>query len=138
MGPGAGLGVPLKAHDRLAFKADALHRAVKQRAICDPCRRGQAALVERKAMVLAADERTTAVDNLDRMIGAPMAGPEFDDPCSAGQAQQLVAQANTENRQALADQLSGKADAVFILLRMPRPVGQQPAEIGRAAWREGE
>src|SRR5690625_5769069 len=112
MGPGAGLGVPLKAHDRLAFKADALHRAVKQRSICDPCRRGQAALVERKAMVLAADERTTAVNSLDRMIGAPMAGPEFDDSCSAGQAQQLVAQANTERSEEHTSELQSRGHLV--------------------------
>lgn len=88
----------LKTEGGAACHIDPLQRAIKQRPVsCDNIVR-QGRLVYGETMVLARNHDSAAVEILYRVIGAMMTKFHFLSLCTHRQCEQLVAQADSENR----------------------------------------
>src|SRR5215471_15281772 len=95
---GARLGVILHREDRLALDTQALVAAVEQRDVRHLDVSGQGLRDYTKAMVLAGDLDLAGLDVLDGMICAAMADRHLFRAAAECQAQELVAEADAEDR----------------------------------------
>ena len=98
MRTGARLRVSLEAESRAVGARDALQRAVEQGAMRRPQRRRQGGLVDRKPVILARDEHASRVELRHRVIGTVMAELHLHGLRAAREPEQLVAEANAEDR----------------------------------------
>ena len=89
--------------------------------------RRQVALVDREAMVLAGDQHAAGVQVLHRVVGAVVAELHLHGARAAGQAEQLVAQADAEGRDVRHDQLADGVDGVVAGRRIAGAVRQEHA-----------
>ena len=87
---------------------------------------GQRLLVDREAVVLRGDFDRARFEILHRLIRAAMAELELERLRAAGQAEQLVAQADAEDR-LLAQQAADRADRVVERLRIAGAVREEHA-----------
>ncbi len=105
MGPGDASGWYWTENTGRSLSADALDRAVEQRAVGDLDRSRQVAVGDREAMVLAGDLDLAGGQVLDRMVGAVVAERHLLGAAAQRQAEHLVAEADPEHRLAAVDQL---------------------------------
>ncbi len=87
---------------------------------------GQRIFVDREAVVLRRDLDRARLQILHRMIRAAVAELELERLRAAGQAEQLMAQADAEDR-LLAQQAADRVDRVFERLRIAGAVGEEHA-----------
>ena len=83
------LGFVAHALDRLVVEIDAVHRHVAWQRVD----------VHREAVLLSGDLHSATLEILHRLIGATMAKLQFARFAAHGQAKDLVAKADAENRQ---------------------------------------
>src|SRR5690606_18127279 len=93
---GAGFRMALKAKGRCIRKFEALQRTVKERLVGDSCIRRQRGRVDLEPVVLAGDENPTAIQLLNRMIGAVMTEFHLGGLRADSQSENLVSKANTK------------------------------------------
>ena len=124
---GARFGMALEAERRLVLEREALQRAVEQRAMRGAHVRRQRRLIHREAVVLAGDEHLAAVEVLHRMVGAVMAELHLHGLRAAGEAEDLVAEADAEHRHVGLEELARRLDGVVARLRIARAVGEEHA-----------
>ena len=127
MGAGAGLGVALEAEGRRVGELDALQRAVEQRHVGDAHPGGQRVGIHRKAMVLTGDADAASVEVLDRVVGAVVAELHLDGASTDSEAQQLVPQADAEERHLAIEEGAQRVDGVGAGFRITRTVGEEDA-----------
>src|SRR4030065_2970177 len=96
MSAGTGFRMPLKAERRRVSARDALQRAVEQRNVGAAQIGGQGRRIHRKTVILTGDRHPTAVEVLDRMVGAVVAELHLDGPGARGEGQQLGGGASGE------------------------------------------
>src|SRR5262249_51052375 len=95
---GAGLGVILHREDRFALHAQSLVAAVEQRDMRHLDVLRQALGDDAEAMVLAGDLDLARLDVLHRVIGTPMPDRHLLRAAAERQSQELVSEANAEDR----------------------------------------
>src|SRR5207248_3052096 len=95
---GARLGMVLHREDRLALDPQPFVAAVEQRDMGDDDVTRQALGHHDEAVVLAADLDPAGLEVLDRMVGAAMAARHFRRPAAERQRQELMAEADAEER----------------------------------------
>ena len=98
VGPGAGLRMTLKAERGPIAAVDTLQGPVEQGTVCSNERLWQRLLVHCKSMVLTADHYVTPYKVLYGMVSTMVAEFHLHRPRSTGQTQELMSQADTENR----------------------------------------
>src|SRR5262249_48359787 len=103
---GGGLGVVLDGEDRLAGDLEALDRAVVQVDLSHPAGGGERGGVDREAVVLAGDQNLPRRQVLNRLVAAMMAEAQLVGRAAQGEPQELVAEADAEERGARAGQLA--------------------------------
>lgn len=94
----AGFGMALEAERRPVSAGNTLQRAVEQRAMGRLYMGGKRGFVNRKAMILAADHHPPGVQIDHRVIAAMMAEFHFYGASAAGQPEQLMTEADPEQR----------------------------------------
>src|SRR5262249_46097286 len=95
---GASLGVVLHGEDRLAFDAQALVAAVEERDVSHLHVARQALGDDAEAMVLAGDLDLPSLNVLDRVVGAAMADRHLLRAPAERQSEELVPEADAEDR----------------------------------------
>src|SRR5580698_2508615 len=110
--PGTRLGMSLEAERRAIAERDALQRSVEERAMCGAYAIRKGGLIDRETVVLARDEDASAIEVLDRMVRAVMAEFHFYAAAAGREPEDLVTQADAEDRQFGREQLSGGLDRV--------------------------
>src|SRR5215472_5536419 len=101
---GAGLGVVLHGEDRLALDPQALVAAVEERDMCRLDVLRQALGDDAEAVVLAGDLDLAGLDVLDGMIGAAVTDRHFLRAPAERETEQLMAEADAEDRLPRLDQ----------------------------------
>ena len=123
----ARFGVTLEAEGRTVGAMDALERPIEQGDVGGTQALGQGLLVHRKAVVLGGDHHGVVVQTLHRVIGTVVAELHLDGLGAGGQAQQLVAQADTEHRGAGIKESLDSFDGVVARLGVAGAVGEEDA-----------
>src|SRR3546814_441792 len=90
VGARTGFGVALKAEGGTIGELEALERPVEQRDVSDPRIVGKAVTINGEAMVLAGDEYAPAIEVLNRVVSAVMAGLHFDRATAQRDPQNLL------------------------------------------------
>jgi hypothetical protein len=124
--PRARLRVPLEAEGRPVAALDALQGAVEQGAVRD-LHSPAALLVHGEAVVLAGDHDLARAQVLHRVVGAVVAEFHLFGARAAGQGQQLVAQADTEQGNLRVEQFADRIDGVVAGFRIAGAVGEEDA-----------
>ncbi|MCY1508168.1 hypothetical protein D9M68_424690 [compost metagenome] len=127
MRAGAGLGVALEAEGVLVGTLDALQGAVEQRLVGGAQVARQGRLVDGEAVVLAGDHHHAAVEVLHRVVGAMVAMAHLHGLGAGGQAEQLVAEADAEDRDLGVEELADRLDGVVARLGVAGAVGEEDA-----------
>src|SRR5450759_5675598 len=125
MRPRACFGVALKAERRTVGARKALQRAIEQRHVSNAHIRRQGCTIDREAVILAGDHHAPSVEILHRMVGAVMAEFHLDGARTARKPEQLVAEADAENRYAGSEQFADRADRVIARLGIAGTVRQE-------------
>src|SRR5579862_2189964 len=86
---------------------------------------GQGRLIDREAVILAGDEHAPARELLHRVIGTVMAELHFDGTRAAGEAEQLMTQADAEDRYLALEQLAEGLDRVIARLGIAGTVREE-------------
>src|SRR5579872_2683279 len=115
---GAGLRMTLEAESRPVLQRDSLQRAVEQRAMRGPDILRQRGLIDGEPVVLAGDEDPPGFQILHGMVRAVMAELHLHGASTHGQAQDLMPQADAEQRQVGLEQLAGRGYGVVTGFRI--------------------
>nr|GEU28458.1 hypothetical protein [Tanacetum cinerariifolium] len=124
---GRGFRVALEAERRRIGALETLQRTVEQRHVGHAAVGRQGVRVHGKAVVLGRDQHLFAVQVLHRVVGAVVAELHFQGGRARRQAQDLVAEANAEQRHFFCHQLARGGNRVIARLRVTRTVGQEHA-----------
>ncbi len=125
MRPWTRLRVPLEAEGRTVGPLDALQRFIEQRAMCGLERIGQTTLIHGEPVVLARDRDFARCQVDDRMIGAMVTEFHLDSTRAARQRQQLVTEADAENRQTGLQDRGDRFDGIGAGFRIARPIREE-------------
>jgi hypothetical protein len=101
-------------------------RIVVQISMCDLKAVGQGFFLDREPMVLRSYLDSTRFAIQNRLVGTAVTELHFESLCTAGQREQLVAQADAKNGEFSEKVLDGR-DGVRQRLRVSRPVAQKDA-----------
>ncbi|MOA15969.1 hypothetical protein D3C78_1361580 [compost metagenome] len=121
----AGFRVALEAERCFIGAVNALHRVVKQGFVRDAQFGRQVVFVYRKTMVLRGDHDAVVIQIFYRVVAAVVAKLHLHGFCTAGQSQQLMAEADAEHRDIGCQELLDGGDGVIAWLRVTRAVGQE-------------
>ncbi len=113
MRAGGGFRVALQAEDGFGFVAEALNRAVEQRAVRNFDVAWQAFIAHHETVVLRSNNHFAGFQIFHRMVGAAMSLRHFFGFTAKRDAQQLMAKADAENRQSAIDQFFDDGQRVF-------------------------
>src|SRR5210317_798701 len=119
--------MPLKTERGPIRKCDALQRAVKQGAMRGLDIVGQGRLVNRKSVILACYHDLATRKILHRVICPVMTELHLHGLGASSKRQQLMAQADSEHRNVLRQELLDCLDCVITGLRVTGSVGQEYA-----------
>ena len=123
----AGFGVALETEHGFVGQLDALQGVVEQGFVGNSCVGGQGVGIDGEAVVLAGDNDFAAVQVLNGVVRAVVAEVHFQGFGTDGEADQLVSQANAENRFAAFHQFLYGFDGVVARLGVAWAVGQEYA-----------
>ena len=87
--------------------------------------RRQTRLIHGEAVILTADHHASAVDIEHRMVRTVMAKFHFYRACAGCKTQELMAETNTEHRNARCDQPFDGFDRIIARLGISRAIGQK-------------
>src|SRR6185437_7549853 len=108
----ARLRMALETERRPILEGETLERAVEERAVRGPHVGRQRRLVDREAVILAGDEHPPGIEVLHRMVGAMVAELHLQRAPAAGEAEDLMAEADAEHRNVGVEKLAGRVDGV--------------------------
>ena len=128
--PGARFRVTLEAECRPVLERDALQRAVEQGAMRGLDIVRQRILGDGKAVVLARDHDLPCREVLDRVIRPVVAELHLLSPRAARECQQLVAETDTKDLDALVEKDADRLDRIVTRFRVAGTVGEKYA-VGR-------
>ena len=115
----------LEAERRAVGARKTLQRAVEQRHVRDAHVRRQGCTVNREAVILAGNHHAPGVEILHRMVGAVMAKLHLHRARAAREPEQLVAEADAENRNAGSEQFTDRPDCIIARFGIARPIRQE-------------
>ena len=117
--------MPLETEGWLVGEFQTLQTAVEQADVRGPHVGGECFFIHGETVVLAGDGNTSGGQVFDRMVGTVVTKFHLVGLCAAGQGQNLMAQTNTEGRNALLDDLFCGANGVIARTGIARPVGEK-------------
>ncbi len=124
---GLASGWPWKLEHRFVGQLDALQSVVKQGFVGNACVSGQGVGINGKTVVLAGVDDFAAVQILHRVVRTVVAEAHFQGFRADSEADELVSQADAENRFAAFHQFLHGFDGVGARLRVAGAVGQELA-----------
>src|SRR6185436_21000857 len=125
MRSGTRLGMPLETERRPVSARQTLQGPVEERDVRGSQIRGEGRWIDRKAMVLAGDDHLPSVEILHRMVSAVVAELHLQRLRAGGEAHDLVAKADAEDRDARGvENLADRLDGVVAGLGVARAVGE--------------
>ena len=130
---GARLRVALEAERRSVHEAETLQAAVEEGHVGHFRVGGKGRRIDREAVVLARDQHASRFNVLHRMVRAVVAELHLHRLRARRQRQQLMAEADAEDRQPGIEQLADGADRVVAGLGIARSVRQEDRRRGPAA-----
>jgi hypothetical protein len=107
---GRRLGMVLSGKDRPALDREALDRAVVEVDLGDPAIRRQTVGIDGEAVILAGDRHLAGQQVLHRLVAAVVAELELEGAAAHRQSEQLMTEADAEDRRAGRGQLAHRVD----------------------------